>query len=186
MASKYIQKYPIPEGFPEILHDLDKEILRNQPDDILEFSALYFKCLQEGVVLDYPNRGQNIPCDFKTGVPKVSERPQRKKPLNERDEALHDAAVEKSFNIAKKPTSPDRKLLEDDNAEAAKKKNTNTNKNADNLINDLKEKSSLDYDRKNTEKLAASAGKDKNEETNIEKRDIVSSAKGSRASEGKN
>ena len=114
MASKYIQKFPIPDGFPEILHDLAKEILRNQPADILEFSALYFKCLQEGTVLDYQKKGQNIPCDFKTGVPQISERPVRKKPLNDKDEALHKNAVEKSSLLSKKPMNPDPKLVEID------------------------------------------------------------------------
>lgn len=69
MASKYIQKFPIPNGFPEILNDFSKEILRYQPENIIEFSALYFKCLQEGKELDYQKKGQNIPCDFKNVVP---------------------------------------------------------------------------------------------------------------------
>ena len=47
MASKYLQNHSCPEGFEEILHDLIKEVLRNQPEDLIEFSALYFKCLQE-------------------------------------------------------------------------------------------------------------------------------------------
>ena len=72
MASKYIQKFPVPKDFPEILHDLAKEILRDQPEDIVEFSALYFKCLQEKIVLDYPKKGKNIPSDFKASVPKTS------------------------------------------------------------------------------------------------------------------
>lgn len=147
MASKYIQKFPIPEGFPEILHDLAKEILRNQPEDILEFSALYFKCMQDGTVLDYPKRGQNIPCDFKTGVPKVSDRPQRKKPLNERDEALHSFAVENAVNINKKPIDPDLKLNQADS------KSLHSN-NAKNLANNLMGKPvnmTDDYVEKNTE-----------------------------------
>jgi hypothetical protein len=69
MASKYIQMFPIPEGFPEILNDLAKEVIRNQPEDIIEFAAMYFTCLQQGTVLDYPKKGKNIPCDFRTAVP---------------------------------------------------------------------------------------------------------------------
>jgi len=53
MSSRYILKFPSPPLFNELIHDFTKEILRNQPDDILEFGALYFKCLQEGVFLDY-------------------------------------------------------------------------------------------------------------------------------------
>jgi hypothetical protein len=94
MASKYIQKFPVPENFPEILHDLSKEILRNQPEDIIEFCALYFKCLQEGIVLDYPKRGQNIPCDFKTGVPKLTKATDKKK-ISREEEDDHKKALEK-------------------------------------------------------------------------------------------
>jgi hypothetical protein len=53
MASKYLQQYETPEGFLELLHDLIKEVLRNQPEDVVEFSALYFKCLQEVILLFY-------------------------------------------------------------------------------------------------------------------------------------
>ena len=77
MASKYIQKFPVPQNFPEILHDLSKEILRNQPEDIIEFCALYFKCAQEGLVLDYHRKGKNIPCDFKPSIPKTAMRPEQ-------------------------------------------------------------------------------------------------------------
>ena len=73
MSSKYIKKHTIPEGFPEILTCFTKEILRNQPLDIIDFSCEYFKCLQEGLLLDYPHKGQKIPCDFREPfVPKIS------------------------------------------------------------------------------------------------------------------
>lgn len=190
MASKYIQKFPVPEGFSEILHDLAKEILRNQPADILDFSALYFKCMQEGTVLDYANRGQNIPCDFKTGIPKISERPQRKKPLNERDEALHSAAIENSANIAKKPMTPDPKLIQAD----ANEQKRNSNQAADELVSELKgeagEIKSEGIERINTQKSAGSQVKNKTEENAdnkslVGKRDNMSSAKASRKSESK-
>lgn len=48
MASKYLQKYPVPEQFPEVLHDFTREILREQPDDIVNFAVEYFQCLSEG------------------------------------------------------------------------------------------------------------------------------------------
>ena len=47
MASKYIQKYPIPGEFPELLHDFAKEVLRDQPDNIYEYGAAYFKAIEE-------------------------------------------------------------------------------------------------------------------------------------------
>ena len=71
MSSKYIKKYSIPPGFQSLLSEFTKEILRNQPKDIVDFAVEYFKCLQQGLILDYPNRGQNIPCDFKPAIPKI-------------------------------------------------------------------------------------------------------------------
>ena len=47
MASKYLQKYPVPQGFPDILHNFAKEILRDQPENVKEFGYLYFKALEE-------------------------------------------------------------------------------------------------------------------------------------------
>jgi hypothetical protein len=79
MASKYIQKFPIPEGFPEILSDFAKEILRNRPKDIYEFSAEYFRCLQEKVVLDYNKKGDNLPNDFKTKIPTIEKAEKKEK-----------------------------------------------------------------------------------------------------------
>ena len=99
MASKYIQKFPVPEGFPEILHDLAKEILRNQPGDIIDFSAAYFKCLQEGLVLDYKKKGKNIPCDYKAKVPKKTTSEELlagKRQISRQDEEDHSEAVEHS------------------------------------------------------------------------------------------
>ena len=71
MSSKYIKKYSIPPGFQSLLSEFTKEILRNQPKDIIDFAVEYFKCLQQGLILDYPHRGQNIPCDFKPKIPKI-------------------------------------------------------------------------------------------------------------------
>lgn len=155
MASKYIQKFPTPEGFPEILSDLAKEVLRNQPSDILEFCALYFKCLQEGTELNYQNKGQNIPCDFKNSTPQITERIKRKKPLNEEDEALYDEAVEKSTRIAKKPMGPDPVLLADEKKDQEMKEALEKKKEMEEqkLLEDLKEKNS---EREKSVKSAAS------------------------------
>lgn len=45
MASKFIAKYPVPEDFPDLLHDFAREVLRDQPDNIYEYGAEYFKAL---------------------------------------------------------------------------------------------------------------------------------------------
>lgn len=43
MASKYLQKFPVPDNFYEILHDFAREIIRDQPEDILEYGSDYFE-----------------------------------------------------------------------------------------------------------------------------------------------
>ena len=45
MASKYLQKYPVPEDFPDLLHDFAREVLRDQPENIYEYGSLYFKAM---------------------------------------------------------------------------------------------------------------------------------------------
>ena len=42
MTSLYYQRKPIPEGFEGILHDMIKEILKNQPENIEEFCYNHF------------------------------------------------------------------------------------------------------------------------------------------------
>lgn len=54
MTSKLSNKFPIPEHFPEILHDFAKEVVRAQPSDIFEFAIQYFKNLEKG------NNGNNL------------------------------------------------------------------------------------------------------------------------------
>jgi hypothetical protein len=43
MASKYRTKHTIPPGFPDILKDFVREILREQPENIYRFGAEYFQ-----------------------------------------------------------------------------------------------------------------------------------------------
>ena len=47
MASKYRKKFTVPENFQEFLADYTREVLRDQPQDIVEFSYLYFKAIEE-------------------------------------------------------------------------------------------------------------------------------------------
>ena len=53
MASKYLQKFPVPNDFPEMLHDFAREVLRDQPQDIYEYGALYFRAMYEVSIFDY-------------------------------------------------------------------------------------------------------------------------------------
>lgn len=75
MASKYRKKFQLPEGAYQILEEYTREVLRDQPIDILEFSYFYFKALEEVMFLfhlisllqgtieefDYPRKGDSIP-----------------------------------------------------------------------------------------------------------------------------
>lgn len=47
MASKYRKKFALPEEFYPILEAYTREVLRDQPLDIVEYSYLYFKHLDE-------------------------------------------------------------------------------------------------------------------------------------------
>eukprot|EP00873_Tetraselmis_striata_P003997 jgi/Tetstr1/424261/TSEL_014830.t1 len=42
MSSRYQKPFTIPEGFPSLLKDFAREVLRAQPDNIYEFGAQYF------------------------------------------------------------------------------------------------------------------------------------------------
>jgi len=42
MSSRYQKLFVIPDGFPALLKDFTREILRNQPTNIYEFGAEYF------------------------------------------------------------------------------------------------------------------------------------------------
>ena len=65
MASKYIKKFKVPNGFENILSDFAKEILRNQPKDILQFGIEYFKGLETNTKIDYTGKGENRPEIYK-------------------------------------------------------------------------------------------------------------------------
>ena len=63
MTSKYRKKQSIPEGFYGIIEEYSREVLRDQPQDIVEFSYMYFKAMEEGTLdqFNYPRKGKNIP-----------------------------------------------------------------------------------------------------------------------------
>lgn len=52
MASKFAKQFQIPPEFPDILKEFTREVLRNQPADIVEFAAKYFDCLANGLPAD--------------------------------------------------------------------------------------------------------------------------------------
>eukprot|EP01064_Diplonema_japonicum_P007261 TRINITY_DN14933_c1_g3_i1.p1 TRINITY_DN14933_c1_g3~~TRINITY_DN14933_c1_g3_i1.p1 ORF type:complete len:263 (+),score=56.79 TRINITY_DN14933_c1_g3_i1:64-852(+) len=53
-ATKYQQKFKLPPNFPETLREYTREVLRNQPTDIYDWSSAYFKekaLIEDGVDL---------------------------------------------------------------------------------------------------------------------------------------
>ena len=70
MSSKYSNKYPIPEKFPEILHDFSREVLRYMPKDILDFAVQYFYSLEISTPLNFiEGASKDIPKAVEEKVP---------------------------------------------------------------------------------------------------------------------
>lgn len=59
MSSKYTKKYKIPEDLEGIVDRFAREVLRNQPKDILEFAIEYFKGLEENQKLNDSHKLQD-------------------------------------------------------------------------------------------------------------------------------
>lgn len=39
MASKYLKLFPVPDQFPDTLHDFAKGVLKDQPENIYDYGA---------------------------------------------------------------------------------------------------------------------------------------------------
>lgn len=74
MASKYRKRYSVPQGFDLVLEELTREILREQPRNIVAFAAHYFKCKVSGETFlwDDPNPRGPKPCDYDKRIPTTS------------------------------------------------------------------------------------------------------------------
>lgn len=54
MSSNYqTNKFPVPEGFQEVLHDFSREVLRDQPENIYYYGYLYFKAMENVIFKDF-------------------------------------------------------------------------------------------------------------------------------------
>jgi len=53
MASQYLKRFPVPEDFREILEAFTREILREQPSDLVSFGAHYFHCKETGQAFEW-------------------------------------------------------------------------------------------------------------------------------------
>ena len=50
MASKYAKTFVVPTDFPNLIHDFARDVLKDQPENIYEFGAAYFKAMEEVIV----------------------------------------------------------------------------------------------------------------------------------------
>ena len=104
MALKYKKIFKVPDGFENILNDFAKEILRNKPNDILDFGIWYFQGLennQDPTKMDYPFKGTNLPEHFKSQgyqIPKIISA-ENKLSISNRDNLRLDKSMKKSTEI---------------------------------------------------------------------------------------
>ena len=104
MALKYKKIFKVPDGFEDILNDFAKEILRNKPNDILDFGIWYFQGLennQDPTKMDYPFKGTNLPEHFKSQgyqIPKIISA-ENKLSISNRDNLRLDKSMKKSTEI---------------------------------------------------------------------------------------
>ena len=89
MASRYIQKYPIPQDFPSILKNFSREILRDQPTNIIEYAANYFEALESGKSFKYES-AFNVPKEDKQYELKYE--PQKAEEMTRKDLRINDIA----------------------------------------------------------------------------------------------
>ena len=140
MASKYINKFKVPKNFENILNDFAKEVLRNQPKDIIEFGAIYFRSLEEKANFDYKDKGDNRPELYK--------RPEKQEPniikvpnnleVSQEDKNRLQRSLNKIERINKEPEPEQEKEVEE------KKEDKNlpySNENRQNILLKKEEKS---------------------------------------------
>lgn len=72
MASKYLKKFPIPQQLPLVLHDFAKAVMLQQPRDVVQFAAEYFKAKAEDSEFTWEEAEPRVPRPV--GYPRVKGR----------------------------------------------------------------------------------------------------------------
>ena len=122
MSSRFSNKYPIPEKFPEILHDFSREVLRYMPKDILDFSVQYFYSLETGTPLNYIEGASK-------DIPKSSEPLSAKKDFKRHDISTPSITTNQNTqNIFFKQGEQSEKRKEKERDEIKELKETNSSK----------------------------------------------------------
>jgi len=88
MTSKYSKRFTVPENFNEILQKLTREVLRDQPDDIIEYAALYFEALRDNKPFHYEAiKHDNVGAESITPQNKQSSKQSSKQPSKQPSQA---------------------------------------------------------------------------------------------------
>lgn len=53
MASRYLQNYQCPDSFKKVLKDFTREVLRDQPTDLLGYARDYFNARNKGENMEF-------------------------------------------------------------------------------------------------------------------------------------
>ena len=123
MASKYIKKFKVPNHFEDILSDFAKEILRNQPKDIIDFGIEYFKGLETNTKFDYKDKGENRPENYKrpeNQEPNIINAP-NKLEISQEDKGRLQRSMDKIERINKDPVPVPEEYKKEKEAEEYKK-----------------------------------------------------------------
>ena len=88
MTSKFSKKFPIPEKFPEILHDYAREVVRYMPKDILDFSIQYFYFIEQNINFNYIEGGSNSLPKINNATPSLSTNGNTQNKFNDKNRIL--------------------------------------------------------------------------------------------------
>ena len=128
MTSKFSNKYPIPEKFPQILHDFAKEVVRCQPKDIIDFSFQYFFNLENIITTSYS------PLATQRNTTLNSEQ------NNIQTESLPTNKEQSEINVIKDyDMNKDDEINKNDNSKNISHNNENDEEDKNNSLNQLKE-----------------------------------------------
>lgn len=106
MSSRFSNKFPIPEKFPEILHDFAREVVRYMPKDILDFAIQYFFSIEKSIPLNYVEGGSK-------DIPKISYALDQKEKSNQNRETISTPSLAtnpNTQNMFYKQTENEKKL----------------------------------------------------------------------------
>ncbi len=158
MTSRLSNKFPIPEGFPEILHDFAKEVVRYHPSDIFDFAIQYFNSIEIERPLNYiPGGSANIERREET----IKE--EKNKEENSREENINE---ENSKEENSREENINEENIKDENIkeESIEDNNQNNDESAKDFVDDIFKKS-MNFVKNSQEKI-------QNEEEDEEKENL--------------